>query len=179
MRALALSIVWLALACEPNQSDPADPSGRGAFGDRAAAPTTGEVRPDPLAPPPAEQRARLGDPPSAPTATDEPTAPGSAPAEPPRPRDLASELRERLGDPSACLRGVPDLPDEVTVIVDATVTTTGIVTRSYARSSGLPDEAIECIRRRLDGARLRAPVENAPRTISTQLTLRRQPPPAE
>ncbi|MFW6050853.1 MAG: hypothetical protein ACODAU_06745 [Myxococcota bacterium] len=92
-------------------------------------------------------------------------------------RDLGAELHGAIGDPVACLpsQGQEELPDAVTVRVQAHVSLTGVVTRAEARSSDLPDEALRCISARARRARLQSPIEGAPRRVSTTLTLRRRP----
>ena len=184
MKIAAVALVAiLGLGCDASQSAPAPEEERGAGG-AAGAPAGSTGTPaktgDLYAPPRDEQRARIGDaPPPQPASTEEPAATGEegATEEPRAPeRDLAAELRTLAGDPSSCLSAVADLPDAVSITLEATVTTSGVVTRSYARGPGIPDDAIECVRRRLDGARMRAPIENAPRTVTTTLELRRQTP---
>jgi hypothetical protein len=183
----AALLVPLALAgCYGSEENrPADPEGRGAGAYRATPGAATAKTGDPLAlPADDEERTRLQDYRAPDQPAGEPQQPGATgetgEAAPPREpeRDLAAELRERVGDPSACLNALVDLPAEVSISIEATVTTTGIVTRSYARGAGVPDDALECVRRRLDTARLRAPIPNAPRNITTTLTLRRQPPPS-
>ena len=92
-------------------------------------------------------------------------------------RDLSAELRNLVGDPSSCLTGLAPSVTDVTVRVSASTSVTGIVTRSSVSGSGLDDQARECVRQRLDRARFRSPVPGAPREVTAELTLHRDPPP--
>lgn len=114
--------------------------------------------------------------PEEPVAEEPPTEPEPEPAEPER--DLSAELRGMVGDPAGCLADVTRSVSDLTVTVRASTSVTGIVTRSSVGGAGLSESARECIRRRLDGARFRGPVPDAPREVTAELVLRRQPPPA-
>lgn len=99
-------------------------------------------------------------------------------AEPPAQRDLGAEVQGLLGDPASCINraGSEGLPAEVRIRIEAHVTETGIVTRAQVSGPPVPQAALECLQARLGFARLRAPIPDAPRTVTTQLTLRRRTP---
>jgi hypothetical protein len=67
----------------------------------------------------------------------------------------------------------------ITIRVTATVTVQGIITRATASGAGVPADAAQCIRQRVEGGRMRAPVEGAPRSVSTEIVLRREARPEE
>lgn len=184
MRRVHASLAWLAAlalaACGSDSDGRArPPEGRGftapGGGPPAAGPAAGdEDRPDPFGPPePVTGFEPPGAEAEAQAAAGERAEAGE---EQEAERDLSAELRERLGDPSACLDGIDGVPDEVRIDVEATVTGTGVVTRSYVRGGGLPEQALECVRGRLTHARLGGPIPDAPRTVRTTLTLRRERP---
>lgn len=129
------------------------------------APSAVENRPTAPAPPP----------PAAP-------APEAAAEEKPE-RNLGAELSAAVGNVTTCLKPRPvggGGPTTLSVSLEAVLTQTGIVTRSSARGSGLDAGETECVRRRLDGARLTGPIEDAPRTVSTTITVTlTAPPPAK
>ena len=129
-------------------------------------PPGGEDRPtaaDYQPPPPGEEAAEEGA--------------GQERAEPEEPeRDLSAELRELVGNPSSCLTDLAPSVTDVTLRVRASTSVTGIVTRSSVTGSGLGEEARECVRSRLDGARFRSPVPDAPRDVTAELALHRDPP---
>ncbi len=182
-RALAAAAVLAVLAtgCDGSGGEDAPAPGRGVGSAGAAPAGEGDEPGDPLVPPAEAERVRLSDydpradPPAAAEAREAAAADERSAPE----RDLPAELRERVGDPSSCLNDLDELPGEVTISVEATVVGTGVITRSYASGGGLPDQALGCVRRRLDGARLRAPIEGAPRTVRTTLVLRRREPDGE
>jgi len=88
-------------------------------------------------------------------------------AAPPAERDFGSELRAAIGDPGAC----GDLGEGArTISASAYVSSTGRVTS--ANVSGLPPEASRCLRERILRHRFQAPVEDAPRQVSTRFALR-------
>jgi hypothetical protein len=95
-------------------------------------------------------------------------------------RDYSGELRAAIGSPVDCLKpraAGPDVPTQLSIVVDATVMETGLVTRSYASSSQLDAEELKCVEQRLATLRLRAPIEAAPRSIRATIELTLQPPP--
>lgn len=102
-------------------------------------------------------------------------SPGQEPREPER--DLSSELRDLVGNPASCLRDLDPSVTDVTLTVRASTSVTGIVTRSSVSGAGLGEDARECLRRRVEGKRFRSPVPGAPRDVTAELTLRRDPPP--
>ncbi len=103
--------------------------------------------------------------------------PEAAAQEGPPPRDYAGELKGLVGSPSGCLK--PRIgaraPREIAVTVEAIVMETGMISRAYARSGELDDEELACIRARLGSARMRPGVEQAPRSVSTTVSLILQP----
>jgi hypothetical protein len=96
-------------------------------------------------------------------------------------RDYGAELLAALGTPVNCLktRVGSDAPTEIRISLEASVVETGIVTRSDASSAQLDDGEIACVRGRLGGLRLRAPVSGAPRSVRATLELKRQAPAAK
>jgi hypothetical protein len=109
------------------------------------------------------------------------TIPPETPVEPtmeetPAPPDREAELRALVGDPASCIPRSENPPAQLSISVSATVSVTGVVTRREVHGAGLSEDAIECIGARLDSARFRGPVENAPRTIRATLELRWQAP---
>jgi len=131
-------------------------------------PTAADYQP----PPPAEEAPGEG-------AGEEPAEPEDREPEDREPeRDLSAELRELVGNPSSCLTDLSPSVTDVTVRVRASTSVTGIVTRSSVSGGGLSEGTRECVRRRLDGARFRSPVPEAPRDVLADLTLHRDSPPA-
>jgi hypothetical protein len=68
--------------------------------------------------------------------------------------------------------------EEISIAVDAHVTATGLVSRAYARSSQLATDELECVRKQAGSLRLQGPIEDAPRMISSTITLKMKPAPA-
>lgn len=175
----------LAAACSRKPAEP-EPA--------RAAPTRGLGRAEPPstapAPPPEQPPPPFQFPSSTPPPTNEPkpidpnaiAAEGEAQAEAegPPPRDYSSELKALIGSPSGCLkeRVGATAPREISVTVEAVVMETGLISRAYARSSELDDEELACIRARLGSARMGPDVEQAPRSVTTTLTMVLQPAPA-
>ena len=160
---LLLPLLVLALGC----GDDPPPPPRGAAGS-AVAPTQPEVPTGPAkrraawTPSPPRDSPALSD--SAPSAVEGASGPTEQAVE----RDLSAELASLAGDPTSCGDlGEPTAP--ITIRLTATVTSLGIITRSSA--SGAPSQVLECLRRRLRTARLRAPIPKAPRTIEAELRL--------
>ena len=93
-------------------------------------------------------------------------------------RELEAELRSLIGDPMSCLSPEPgtEMPDTIEIDLEAYVTTNGVVSRSGVRSSYLSNTALTCVKARIDNARFRAPVADAPRAIRTTVTLRQVKP---
>lgn len=151
----------------------------------APAPSRGlrpaEERPEPAAAPqqPAPQPFQFPPdntpaPAAAPAAEDQPAA--AAPEGPP-PRDYSGELKSLVGSPSGCLkpRVGAQAPREIMVTVEAVVMESGMVSRAYARAADLDDDELSCIRARLGSARMSGGVENAPRTVTTTVSMVLQP----
>ena len=55
--------------------------------------------------------------------------------------------------------------------IDATVVETGLVTRAYVHASDLDAEELQCMTKRVSALRLRAPIDQAPRSLSATLEL--------
>lgn len=102
-----------------------------------------------------------------------PTPTGAHPGE--QPRNLGAELHDAVGNPAACLAGEASeqLPDQISLAVTAHVSATGIVTRADVSAPGLPDEAVRCVESRVEATQLRGPIANAPATVTTTLTFKR------
>jgi hypothetical protein len=98
-----------------------------------------------------------------------PTEEEDKPAE----RDLSAELLSAIGSPLDCLktRSGDSAPSSINVQFDVTVLDTGLVTRAYAHSSQLDPEELQCMTKRASALQLRAPIDQAPRNISTTLQL--------
>jgi hypothetical protein len=110
------------------------------------------------------------------TATDTVAAP-PAPAQPGR--DLATELRALAGDVTGCIPAAEVAGRaQITVDLEATVVESGTLSRLSVRGAGLSPQAADCIRARLEFARLVPPVPGAPRSVQTRIVLDRQPAPA-
>jgi hypothetical protein len=94
-------------------------------------------------------------------------------------RDFSAELLAAVGSPVQCLKprtAGPDVPSQISIAIDATVVETGLVTRAYASSSQLDAEELKCVEQRLSTLRMRAPIEDAPRSIRATIELALQPP---
>lgn len=89
------------------------------------------------------------------------------------PRDYPAELLAALGAPVDCLhpRSGADVPSELHVDVQVYLLETGFVSRAYARSPSLDAAETQCLTKRASSLRLRGPIEDAPRSVSTTLTL--------
>ncbi len=92
------------------------------------------------------------------------------PGDPPRPaeRDLSADLVSAVGAPTACidLAAARAARGHLSIRITATVMPTGAITRASASGAGLSPQAISCIEARALSARLAAPVEGAPRSVS-------------
>lgn len=100
-----------------------------------------------------------------------PAAP-EAPAEAePAERDLGAELTSAFGSPTDCFdfERVSTLGDALVVNVSITVMPSGRVNRSSVSASGLLPAEIDCLEQRAMTVALRAPIEDAPRTISSRI----------
>lgn len=92
----------------------------------------------------------------------------------PPPNSLEEELRRRFGTPTECISSATRDrlhagPDELTVQVQAVVTSTGRITRASVRSAHLGEDDLACMRRRLESRTLQGRVERAPRSVSTDV----------
>ena len=101
----------------------------------------------------------------------------AAAADEPPARDYAGELKTLVGSPSGCLKPRPaaKAPREINVAVEAIVMESGMISRAYARSNELDDEELACVRARLQSARMQPAVEEAPRSVTTTISLVQQP----
>jgi hypothetical protein len=99
--------------------------------------------------------------------------PEAAPEQKPEERDLNAELLAAVGSPVDCLkpRTGESAPTALHIQIDATVVETGLVTRAYAHSSQLDAEELQCMTKRVSSLRLRAPIDQAPRSLSATLEL--------
>jgi hypothetical protein len=115
-----------------------------------------------LTPPPEPERVieeRVEVPPTAPPETT--TAPT---------RNLGDELREAVGDISSCLdvQAAAAAGPSLSISISVTALPSGHFQRASVSAGSLPVTSIDCIRARVEGASI-APVEHAPRTVSTTL----------
>ena len=190
---LACVMPGASLACgggggEPQASPPA--SSRGPRKYAADVPSPDEEARRAAEAAEAAKRAAAASPiaPAAKPAAEAPAAAKPAAEEKPA-RDLGAELATAVGNLAACVQprtaGSGTAAGTTLAIgLEAVVTENGIVTRSSVRASALEAPELDCVRRRLAAVRLRAPVEEAPRTVTTSITLTLQaaapaaPPPA-
>jgi hypothetical protein len=89
------------------------------------------------------------------------------------PRDYGAELLAALGAPIDCLRPRTDAdaPSELRIDVQAYLLETGFVSRAYVRAPSLDASEVQCLTKRASALRLAAPIEQAPRSVATTLTL--------
>ena len=98
---------------------------------------------------------------------------GDAAAQAGPPRDLPSELRALLGQPTGCL----DLAaaeaggGKITISAVAHVSPTGRVTRATVDAPNQPASALRCFEQRLTSGTLKGPIPNAPVEITTTLAI--------
>lgn len=94
-------------------------------------------------------------------------------------RNLEIELQSLVGNPIGCLspQSGAQAADKINLALEAYVTANGIVSRSSVKSSHLSNIELACIKKRIDSARFRAPIVDAPRAIRTTATLKRAIPP--
>jgi hypothetical protein len=136
--------------------------------------------PAPTAPPPAADTPPDPEPPAAPAPTNtdpfaeykEKSADAPEPEKPPE-RDLNAELLQAIGSPTDCLkpRSGDTAPNAISIDYDVTVLETGLVTRAYAHSSQLDEEELQCATKRASALHLRAPIDQAPRSLHATLQL--------
>jgi hypothetical protein len=110
-----------------------------------------------------------------------PVAP-EAPAEAePAERNLSAELTSAFGSPTDCFdfARVSTLGDTLVVNVSITVMPSGRVNRSSVSASGLLPAEIDCLEQRAMTLALRAPIEDAPRTIASRIEYAIETRPAE
>lgn len=95
-------------------------------------------------------------------------------AEQPEPRKYDEELAKAVGSPVDCMKPRPaeGAPEEVGVDLEAYVLETGYVSRGSARSSFLDADELKCIQKRVESTRLPGGVEEAPRRITTRVSLK-------
>jgi hypothetical protein len=178
MRAwVALSIALALLGCGGDDA-PAPTRERGPFAAAAPPTTTSTSASDP----------RIGrthreidsldhgiyhpaPPSSAATTTHTEIGPGEA-STAPEGRNYGAELAVAVGSPASCMDAeiARTLHGRLSIQVTATVTPSGTVTRATASGASLPERVLTCVQTRALNAHLAAPVEGAPRTLSTVLT---------
>jgi hypothetical protein len=90
-------------------------------------------------------------------------------------RDLEAELGRLVGNPVGCMkpRAEKEAPESIPISVEATVTTNGLISRTSVTSPNLSAEELECIDKRVASSHFMAPVEEAPRTVRTVVTVQR------
>lgn len=178
-RILALSIACALLGCGEDDADATMPP-RGPFGAPAATTATA-----PQATEVAIARHHLdhdslahdvfhgtgGTPSASGTTGSTPSAPTDTTAEP-EARNLQTELATALGSPATCIdvATARTLHGRLTLQVTVNVTPSGGVTRATAAGAGLPPAVLECVQSRALAVHLAAPIEGAPRAISTSLS---------
>jgi hypothetical protein len=187
-RLLACALPLLALSCGKQEEAPRRP--RGLSADEApqgSAATTQEAEPEP-APRPATAPSSLPSPfvnaaPNPGALRNEAASPGSgaddaavagptgrdAAAE----RDLARELAILIGQPISCvdLAAVVAGGGRVDIAVSAQVVPSGRITRAEATAKGQPDRALRCVEQLATSRSLRGPVPDAPRRVSTTVSM--------
>jgi hypothetical protein len=183
MRAHVAGIVvvaTLALVACGGDAPPPSGSGRGPFGVAAPPPSTGpgttasahghhtldSFDHDSFEHPAAHVAVR---PPPSAGADGVPPPPGSTTGE--GERNLQTELVTALGSPATCLDTATarTLHGRLTLQVTANVTPSGNVTRATVSGSSVPESVITCMQARAMSVHLAAPIEGAPRAISTSL----------
>lgn len=156
-RWILLTSMVVALGCGDDREPPPRGLGRGVAGADPVQPAETAA--------PRDRRSPFGSP-----TTMEPTMePATEMAAEAPERDYAAELRTLAGNPSSCGELGPATSD-ITIRLTATVTSQGVVTRGSA-SGPVPAEVQECLQRRIERGRFRAPVEDAPRHVSATLEL--------
>jgi hypothetical protein len=160
----------LAHGCGWGEADRTENTrGRGVRSEKPVGPAPGASAKPSTSGPLFPKAPKLGG--SNPVAAAQEAQPNAAEPEAEKKRDLSAELLSAVGTPTACLhaRTGADAPSSIRVDVEAYLIETGMVTRAYARSSALDPEEIECVRKRVASLRLRAPIEEAPRSVSATL----------
>ena len=174
---LTLALVVVLAGCGGGEEAPSTASARGPFGAPAptAPPTTvtahlpsqhrgfDTLDHDSLSP---SARAATS------TAATSTGGGGAAAATEAEGRHLDRELAAAIGSPTSCLdlETARSLHGHLSVSVSATVMPTGNVTRATASGGSLPAAVLTCLQTRALGAHLAAPVEGAPRTVSTSIS---------
>lgn len=102
-----------------------------------------------------------------------PTAP-EAPEEALPERDWEGEIRGAIGAVSSCLDPSEELPERVTLRVQAFVTSTGRVSRGYVSSTSLPSTATACLRARIEAAHFAPPSEPGGKNVRAVIRFTRQ-----
>jgi hypothetical protein len=173
---IAIAIAVSALLCGCGGGDDETPRGapsRGPAGVQAPPPTKAEPR-APL---------RAGGRPASTGSTWRPTpVPATArertederdePGERPTLRDYGGELQAALGVPGDCIdrETARAAGSTLRIPVRVVVTESGRVTRAEVGGT-LPEAARLCVQRRAEAVSMRAPIEGAPRSISTDIVL--------
>jgi hypothetical protein len=176
--ALALQV----LSCRDSAPEAMRPRGI-APGEEGHAPPVAQPAPAPAPPPP---------PPSSlasPFATKldpgaltrrEPEDAGLAPGRPEapvpdagKPRDLSSELLDKLGRPTDCidLAKAVAAGGRVNIVVVAEVMPSGRITRAQASAADQPASALRCLENKVTSAGLKGPVPGAPLSVTATLPI--------
>jgi hypothetical protein len=89
-------------------------------------------------------------------------------------RDYSGELRRAMGGAAGCLQPRPaeGAPDSIRISLEAVVLDSGRITRGYVRSGQLKEGELDCLQQKLRNARLKAGVEQAPRTVTSSLEMK-------
>lgn len=89
-------------------------------------------------------------------------------------RDWDSELRGALGSIPSCLETGEELPETLSLRVQAFVSSAGRVTRGYVSSSALSTAATDCLRERIETSHFAPPEETGGRRVSATLRFARE-----
>jgi len=90
-------------------------------------------------------------------------------------RDWEEELRAAATPLSTCVPAGENLPERLSLRLEATVSATGRVTRAYVSGSVASSDVRDCIRNRLLQAQFAPPESGGPRTIRSRLEAQREP----
>jgi hypothetical protein len=161
----------IALGCSRRHEEPPE----APVASRPAAPIA--VKPPPTPPP--QPPPPFVDPPSwhKPVPSDPSDDPARAlleqqESEAKKPRDFSAELQRMMGGASTCLQPRPrENSSAISVTFTAHVMPSGTVSRGEISASGLQDEERACLRKYLEGAQFGPPIENAPFSVMTTLSV--------
>ena len=91
-------------------------------------------------------------------------------------RDMPAELRSAVGNPSSCFTDFSsDRATKIRLSVTASMSSSGLVTRASASGGGLSAKELSCVEDRVGRLRLRAPPDEKPRTVSTDIEIDYRP----